>query len=81
MVLELIELLVGFLAPLARENLQVFQGRRVDGGKAVPAIDPPRGLDQPLARDHGLGQIVAEALERPRLDTLVGRHVVRIPVS
>ena len=36
-VLKLVKLLVGLLAPFAGEDLQVFQGRRVDGHEAVGA--------------------------------------------
>ena len=67
-VLELVELLVGLLAPLAGEDFQIFQRRRVDRAEAVGAIDAPRRVDQPLARNHRLGQIIAKALERARLD-------------
>ena len=38
-VLELIELAVGLFAPLAGQDLQVLQGRRVDGAEAVGPVD------------------------------------------
>ena len=63
-VLEAVELLVGLVAPLAGEDFQILQRRRVDRAEAVGAIDAARGLDEPLARHHRLGQIVAKALER-----------------
>ena len=67
-VLELVELLVGLLAPLAEQDFQVLEGRRVDRAEAVRAKDAPGRVDQPLARHHRLRQIVAEALERARLN-------------
>ena len=66
---EAVELLVRFLAPFAEQDFGVFQGRRVDRDEAVGAIDPPRLLHQPLARDHHLGRIVAKAFEGAGLDT------------
>ena len=69
-VLELVELLVGLLAPLAGEDLQVLQRRRVDRAEAVRAVHPPGRVDQPLARDHRLRQVVAEALEGAGRDAL-----------
>ena len=63
MILEAVELLVGFLAALAGEDFQVFQGRRVDGAEAVGAIDPPGRFHEAFAGDHHLRQIVAEALQ------------------
>jgi hypothetical protein len=39
---EPVELLVRLLAPLAGEDLEVFQRRRVDRREAVGAIDAPR---------------------------------------
>ncbi len=63
LVLELVDLLVGFFAAFAGENFQVFQRRRVDGAEAVGAIDPPRRFHEPLAGDHRFRQVVAEALE------------------
>ena len=67
-VLELVELLVGFVAPLAGEDFQVLQRRRVDRAEAERAIDLLGRGDQPLARDHRLGQIVAKAFERAGFD-------------
>ena len=67
-VLELVELFVGFVAALAGEDFQVFKGRRVDRAEAVGAIHPPRRVDQPLARNHRLRRIVAEAFERAGSD-------------
>ena len=67
-VLEAVELLVGFLAPFAGEDFQIFQGRRVDGAEAVRAIDPSGRVDQPLARDHRLRQVIAKAFERAGSD-------------
>ena len=73
-VLKLVELLVGLLAPLAGEDFQVLQRRRVDRAEAVRAIDPPGRVDQPLARDHRLRQIVAETFERAGRDAWFGGH-------
>ena len=67
-VLKLVKLLVGLLAPFAGQDFQVLQGRRVDRAEAVGAINPPGRVDQPLARNHRLRQIIAEALERARFD-------------
>ena len=73
-VLKLVELLVGLLAPLAGQDFQVLQGRRVDGAEAVGAIDPPGRVDQPLARNHRLRQIIAETLERAGRNAVVFGH-------
>ena len=73
-VLKLVELLVGLFAPLAGEDFQVLQGRRVDRAEAVRAIDPPGRVDQPLARNHRLRQIVAETLERAGRDAFRFGH-------
>ena len=67
-VLELEELLVGFLAPFAGQNLGILQGGSVDRAEAIAAEDAPRGLHQPLAHEHGFGQVIAEAFERARSD-------------
>ena len=67
-VLEAVELLVGFRAALAEQDFEVLQRRRVDRAEAVGAKDAPRGVDDLLARHHRLRQIVAEALERAGLD-------------
>ena len=69
-VLELVELLVGLFAPFAGQDFQIFQGRRVDGAEAVGAIDPPGGVDEPLAGNHHLRQIIAETFERAGNDAL-----------
>ena len=74
-VLELVELLVGLLAPLAGQDFQVLQRRRVDRAEAVGAIDPPGRVDQPLARNHRLRRIVAETLERAGSNALWLRHL------
>src|SRR5204862_6999536 len=62
-------------ASLAGQDLQLFQGRCVDGAEAIGPIDAARGVDQPLARNHRFGQVIAKALERSRLDTLRVAHV------
>ena len=69
---EAIHLLVGLVPPLAEQHLRVLEGGRVDRREAEGAIDLTSRVDQPLARDHAGGDVVAEALERPRLDQL--RH-------
>ncbi len=73
-ILEFVELFVGLVAPLAGEDLQILQRRRVDRAEAVGPINAARRVDQPFARDHRLGQIIAKALERSRLDTLRVAH-------
>ncbi len=78
-VLEVVKLLVGLFAPLAGENVQVLQRRRVDGAETVRAIDPPRRFDQPLARDHGLGQVVAKPLQRARFNPLRHKRFAKLP--
>ena len=67
-VLEAVELLVGFLAPLAEQDFEVLERRRVDRAEAVGAKDAPGRVHDPLARHHRLRQIVAEAFERAGLD-------------
>ena len=69
-VLELVELLVGFRAPFAQQNLQVFQRRRIDRAEPVGAKHAPRRVDDPLARQHGFRQVIAEALQGARLDAI-----------
>ena len=61
-------------AHLAEQDFRVFQGRRVDRREAVGAIDRARLFQQRFARNHQLRRIIAEALQRPRLDQ-VG-HVI-----
>jgi hypothetical protein len=59
-ILKAVELLVGFLAPFAGEDLEVLKRRRVDRPESIGAIDPPRRLDDPLPRHHRLGKIIAK---------------------
>ena len=70
---EAIHLLFRFAAPLADQDFFVFQRRRVDRAETVGAINPPGRFDQPFARNHRLGQIIAKSLERARFD-----HGVRV---
>ena len=56
------------LAALAEQDFGVFQGRRVDGGEAVGAIDPAGLFQQAFARNHQVRKIIAKAFERPRRD-------------
>ena len=72
-VLEAVELLVGFGAAFAEEDFEVLEGRRVDRAEAVGAKDAAGRVHDLLARQHRLRQVVAEALERPGLDS-GGRH-------
>ena len=72
-VLEVVELLVGFVAPLAEEDFEVLERRRIDRAKAVGAIDAPGRVDDLLARHHRFRQIVAETFERARLNERHGR--------
>ncbi len=71
-VLEPIELLIGFRAPLAEQHVEVLECRRIDRAEPVRAEHAPRDIDNLLARQHGLRQIVAEALQGAGLDG--GRH-------
>ena len=65
---EPVELLVGLLAPLAGEDLEVFERRRVDRREAVGAVDAAGDVEHPLPGE-GLGrEMVAEAFERAGLD-------------
>ena len=73
-VLEAVELLVGLVAALAGEDLQVFQGRRVDGAEAVGTIDPPGRFHEAFAGDHRLRQIVAKAFQGARGNKAFFRH-------
>ena len=79
-VLEPVELLVGLVAPFTRENLQVFQGWRIDWGKAIAAIHAAGRVDEPLARNHRLGKVIAKALERARFDSFHIGHERRYSV-
>src|SRR5262249_26756508 len=65
---EAVELLVGLLAALAGEDLFVLERGRVDREEAVRAEDLARRLDQRLARDRLLREVVPEAFQRARLD-------------
>eukprot|EP00456_Euglypha_rotunda_P067890 TRINITY_DN58_c11_g1_i5.p1 TRINITY_DN58_c11_g1~~TRINITY_DN58_c11_g1_i5.p1 ORF type:complete len:914 (+),score=171.34 TRINITY_DN58_c11_g1_i5:4186-6927(+) len=58
------QLLVGFIAPFAGQNLGVFEGRGIDGTEPVAAKDSPCGLHQSLANEHDFREIVAEAFKR-----------------
>ena len=68
---EPVELLVGLVAPLAGEDLQILQRRRVDRAESVRAVDPSSRVDQPLAGNHRLRQRDRETLERAGLDAVV----------
>ena len=66
-----VELLVGLLAPLAGQDLEVFKRRRVDRRETVGAVDAAGHVQHPLP-DEGLGrQVVAETLEGAWLDHVV----------
>ena len=73
-VLEAVELLVALVAALAEQDLGVLERRRIDRAEAERAIDASSGLDQALTRDHRAGQVIAEALEGPRLDQILACH-------
>ena len=77
-VLEAVELLVGFVAAFAGEDFEVLERRRVDRAEAVGAKDAPGRVDDPLARHHRLRQIVAEAFERAGLDERTWHGVMRM---
>ena len=72
MILEAVELLVGFVAPLAGEDLEVFKGRRVDRHEAVGAVDTPGNVENVLAYKRLRRQVVAKALERAGFDEGAG---------
>ena len=67
-VLETIDLAVGFIAAFSREYFQVLKHRRVDGGEPKRAEDLAGGLHHPFTWDHDLGQVVAKTLERSWLN-------------
>ena len=67
-ILEAVELLVGLLASLAREDLEVFQRRRIDRREAVRPVDPPRDVENPFPHERLRGQVIAKSLERAWLD-------------
>jgi hypothetical protein len=73
-VLESVELLVDLRSglDLGQQHLGQLDGRGVDGGEAVGAVDLAGGLHEPLAGDHEGRRVVAEALEDAGLDQL--RH-------
>jgi hypothetical protein len=64
MVLKAVQLLVGLLAALAGEDLQVFERRRVDRRETVGAVDAAGDVEHALAGQGLRRQVVAEALER-----------------
>ena len=69
---EAIELLVGFVASLAGEDLEVFKRRGVDRHKAVGAVNAPRDVEDPLPSEGLRGEMIAETLERAGLDEGAG---------
>ena len=72
---EAIELLVGLGTPLAREDLEVFERRRVDRGEAEGAVDPPGHVENALAGQRLRGQMITKSLQRARLDhDTIGRR-------
>ncbi len=52
---EPVQLLVGLGAPLAEQNLQILDRRRLDRAESVPPVDSSNRFEQLLARNHGLG--------------------------
>ena len=69
MISKLVELLVGLVAPLAGEDFEVLERRRVDRREAIRAIDPLRGRRSAASRGIiASGKIIAKALERARFD-------------
>lgn len=69
---EAVHLLVAFRAALAHQNVEVLEGRRVDGHETERTVDLARRGNQPLTRAGGGGQKVAKALERAGLDLVHG---------
>ena len=68
MVGEAIELLVGLLAPLPREDLEILQRRRVDRRESVGAVDAAGDIEDFFAGQRLRRQVVAEAFERSRFN-------------
>ena len=74
-ILEAIELLVGLVAPLARQDLEVLERRRVDRRKAIRPVDAAGDLQNPLSGQGLSRQMVAKSLERAGLDhETIGRR-------
>ena len=61
-------------AALAGKDVEVFERRSVDRAEPVGAVHAASGVDELLARDHGLRQVVAKAFERSRSDSLLLAH-------
>ena len=79
MVLEAVELLVGLVAPLAGEDLEVFERRRVDRREAVGAVDAAGDVENLFAGQGLRRQVVAKALERTGFDEAAGfGHAVNL---
>ncbi len=64
MIDKLVQLSIGLLAPLAGQDLQVFQRGCIDRTEAIRTINAPGCLDQLLARHHDGREVIAESLER-----------------
>ena len=69
-VFEAVELLVGFVASFAGENLQILENRGVDRAKSVISVNFGNALDQAFARNHRFGEEIAETFQGARLDQL-----------
>ena len=48
--------------------IQVLEGGRIDGAKAIATINASGRFHNGLARHHGLRQVIAEALKRSGFD-------------
>ena len=68
MVGEAVHLLVGLLASLAGEDLEVLERRRVDRGEAVGPVHPPGDVEDSLAGQGLRRQVITEALQGARFD-------------
>ena len=74
-ILKAVELFVGLVAPLAREDLEIFECRRVDRRKPIRPVDAAGDLQDPLAGQGLSWQVVAKSLERAGLDhETIGRR-------
>jgi hypothetical protein len=71
---ELIELFIGFVSAFALQDFEVFEGGRVDGTKAVGAIDIGCRFDEPLSGQHQIRQKITKSFESTR-----SYHAIIVP--
>src|SRR5262249_12872026 len=68
MIGKAIDELIGFVPCFAEKNFGIFQARRFNRRVAIGTKNLACFIEQPLAGDHELWQIVPKALERARLN-------------